>query len=1005
MTDLPQIGPSLDPEPIYPDPHNPEEAIDRRHFLALVSASAAVAGVAGCSPRPAPHGDIVPYVQKPEQLTPGVALSFATAMELGGQAIGLVVTSHEGRPTKVEGNPDHPASRGASDVYSQASLHNLYDPDRSKQVIHEGAPATWDDAVAALRAALEVQRAGQGAKIRILSGATSSPTQIAVMDDFLSQFPKARWVQYEPCGRDTAAEGAQRAFGEAVQPVYDFSKAVVVLSLDADFLSCEPGTVRSQWDFASRRRVRKDGKRGVKPEDMTRLYAVESMLTTTGANAEHRLAVRPSEVESFARALAAELKVAGAPAAGPLPETARAWLAPLARDLSEHRGRGIVLVGDAQPASLHALGHAVNSTLGNIGVTIRFRTAETGKASFGVSALKQLIQEMEAGQVDVLLILGSNPVFTTPADLNFAESLRKVQHTVHLGLHLDETAVVCAWSLPEAHFLETWGDCRSPDGTDAIQQPLIEPLYGGRSAIELLSWVLSGVQKHGRELVRDHWRMAWGDSDAFEGKWQQVVQKGVIPDATAKTRQVKLAGDWAKDSSPIAPVDGDEIEFLSDPVLYDGRFANNGWLQELPKPVTKLTWGNAALMSPATAAAHNIEQRMYPHGGQHGGFDTDIVELRYRGRTVQAPAFIVNGHADGAVTIFLGHGRERAGRIGDGVGFNGYALRTSDALGIGRGLQIAKTGSRMSLACTQGHHAMVGRHPIHHTTADVFAQKPRFFKPDLEKQAEKAAVTAPTHGKPPPPDVRDRRLFPMSLYPEWQYPDHKWGMAIDLSTCTGCSACVVACQAENNSPVVGKDQVLRGREMHWIRIDSYGTPDGEFFQPVPCMHCENAPCEYICPVEATVHSHDGLNDMIYNRCVGTRFCSNNCPYKVRRFNFLSYGDFTTPSLKPQRNPEVTVRSRGVMEKCTYCVQRIRTTEIAHERENKRIPANLIQTACEQACPSRAISFGDLNNPAEDVSYWKAEPHNYGLLDELYTQPRTTYLGAVRNPNPSMPRGA
>jgi molybdopterin-containing oxidoreductase family iron-sulfur binding subunit len=986
-----------DSEPVYPDPRNPAEVMDRRHFLAVAGASAALAGASGCSPRPAPRGELVPYVRPPEQLAPGVPLTFATAMELGGAAIGLLATSREGRPTKIEGNPNHPGSLGSSDLFAQASLLGLYDPDRSKGVTRRNAPATWDEAVGAIRAALEVRRAKGGAGVRILTGATTSPAGAAAVGELLAQFKGAKWVRYEPCGPAAAEEGARVAFGEPAGPVYDFAKADVVLALDADFLACAPGTVRYQRDFADRRRVRAGT-----ADRMNRLYAVETMLTATGAGADHRLALTPAEVEPFARALAAELKVEGAPAAGPLPDAARAWLGPLARDLLAHKGRSLVLAGDGQSASLHALGHALNHALGNVANTVRFVEPFVAGPATGADGFEQLVRDMDAGHVDVLLVLGANPVYTAPVDVPFAAALQKVRLTAHLGLYRDETAAACEWHLPEAHYLECWGDARGFDGTATVHQPLIEPLYGGRSALELVAWLATGSEQRGRELVRGHWRKARGNPADFEAFWEAAVQKGVIPDSASPVREVKLSAGWAK-SAPPAAGEGLEVSFRPDPALYDGRFANNGWLQELPKPVTKLTWGNAALMSPATAAKFGIRQEPDGRGGQRGGVEADVVELRYRGRAVRAPAFVVAGHADGAVTLHLGHGRTRAGRVGTGVGFDAYALRTSDAPGFGRGLEVAKTGDRVSLACTQAHHAMNEREPVRHTTAAEFARDPRFITPELDTAAEKAAVTAIPHGEPPPAAERDRRLVPLTLYEEWPYPARKWGMAIDLSACTGCSACAVACQAENNIPVVGKEQVLRGREMHWIRVDRYSTTDGEFFQPVPCMQCEDAPCEYVCPVAATTHSHDGLNDMVYNRCVGTRYCSNNCPYKVRRFNFLTFADFETESLKLMHNPEVTVRSRGVMEKCTYCVQRIRAAEIASVRTGAPIRDGTLQTACQQACPSRAIVFGDLNDPNSEVRKWKEQPHDYALLGELHTKPRTTYLAAVRNPNPEMPR--
>jgi molybdopterin-containing oxidoreductase family iron-sulfur binding subunit len=1002
-TTLP-LEPELDPDKVYPNPRDPGETVDRRRFLGVVGASAAVAGVAGCSPRFAPLGEIVPYVQPPEQYTPGVPLHFATAMEMNGVGIGLLATSREGRPTKIEGNPEHPSSLGSSDLFSQGSLLDLYDPDRSKQVRHRQGPATWEEAFTTLRHALEKQRSAGGAGVRILSGACSSPTLAGLMGELLKHYPRARWTQYEPGGRDAILQGARRAFGQPLQPVYDFSKADVVLSLACDFLACEPGTVRYQRDFAERRRVRHDGKGGITADRMNRLYTIETCLTGTGVSSDHRLALKPSEIEAFARVLASEMKVPHAPPPDGLSEEARAWIVPLARDLAAHRQRSIVLVGECLSPSTHALGFAINEALGNIGQTLHFiaPAIEPGGSS---QSLSDLVREMEAGQVELLLILGCNPLYTSPGDLPFGEALEKVTLSAHLGLQFDETAVVCDWHLPQAHYLECWGDVRGHDGKPALQQPLIEPLYDGRSAIELLAGILGTTERRGREVVREHWRAVRGKPENFDDLWEESVQKGVIDEPGSRVREVKIATDWA--SHPGTSTDGYgslELVFLPDPTLHDGRFANNGWLQELPKPATKLTWGNAALMSPATARSVAIEPLLYPHGGQHGGVETRMVELNYRGRKVSAPVFVVDGHADGAVTVFLGHGRTMAGSVGNGVGFDAYQLRTSDAPGHGKGLELVPRPESFAVACTQVHHSMHDKEPIHHSTAADYLREPRNFTPALQKEADKAAATALSNSEPPPAEERDRRLYPLSLNPGWSNPGHKWGMSIDLSTCTGCSACVIACVAENNIPVVGKDQVLRAREMHWIRVDRYTVEGRNYFQPLPCMQCENAPCEYVCPVGATLHSHDGLNDMIYNRCVGTRYCSNNCPYKVRRFNFLAYADFTTESFKPMRNPDVSVRSRGVMEKCTYCVQRIRGAESAAIQKHSTIPEGSLQTACQQACPSRAIVFGNLNDGKAEVNRWKAEPHDYVVLGELNTRPRTSYLSAIRNPNPDMPKG-
>jgi MoCo/4Fe-4S cofactor protein with predicted Tat translocation signal len=1006
------------------------DPVTRRQFLTLMGASLALAGVSGCSPRPKSPEKIMPYVRQPERLTPGVPLYFATAMPLCGVATGLLVKSVEGRPVKAEGNPSHPASLGATDSFAQASLLGLYDPDRSQAVTFRGSPRPWDEALSALRVAMGKLRARRGAGLRLLTDTVTSPTLSALIEEVLRDFPDAKWVQYDPAGRDAARSGTRLIFGEYVNAVYDFTRADVVLSLDADFLSCGPGTVRYTHDFASRRRPGSDPAKA----SMNRLYVVESMLTNTGASADHRLPLRNGEVEPFARALAAELGVDGVAATGALPDKARAWLAPLTADLRAQRGRCLVLAGDGQPPAVHALAHALNDALGNVGQTVRYTAPVEARSTDQLADLRTLAEDMRAGRIELLAVLGCNPVYTAPVDLNFAASLKKVPLRFHLGLYQDETAVLCHWHVPEAHYLEAWGDARAYDGTVTILQPLIAPLYGGRSAAEVLAAIAGRPETVDLDIVRRHWRETWSRekrSTKFEDFWHKSLQDGVAPESALPSRAVRPRAGWAGQLPALSP-DGAggrdtlEVSFRPDPTIFDGRFANNGWLQELPKPVTKLTWDNAAFISPATArrlgiaAVAGSANPVGVIGGEHGDAAVEVLDLRYRGRSVSAPVWVLPGHAEDAVTLHLGYGRTRAGRVGgngqEPVGFNAYLLRTADAPWFGAGLEISRAGRRYTLACTQMHYAMEGRDPVRHATLEDYRKDPTFARTvtvahGLEHEIE-ALVPGPHEGTPPEPGT-DRRLVPLTLYPGVPYEGHRWGMSIDLAACVGCSACVVACQAENNIPVVGKKEVARGREMHWLRIDRYfsGEPEdpgsvSTWFQPLPCMHCEKAPCELVCPVGATVHSHDGLNDMVYNRCVGTRYCSNNCPYKVRRFNFLFYAKeiYETPSLKLLQNPEVTVRSRGVMEKCTYCVQRIRTAEIASERENRPLADGDVVTACQAVCPANAIVFGDINDPTSDVRRCKAEPRNYGLLAELNTRPRTTYLAAVRNPNPAIPEG-
>lgn len=1056
------------------------DPVSRRNFLTVMGAGLALAG-AGCNPRPAPRRQILPYTIQPEQITPGIPLFFATAHTVAGYATGLLVRSHEGRPVKVEGNPDHPSSLGGTSPIDQASVLDLYDPDRSQEPTRWGEGISYDAVVTAVRGALFTGgQPKKGVRLRILTGAVTSPTLTDQVAGLLNAFPDARWCQYEACGLDNGREGARRAFGRELTAVYDFAKADVVLSLDADFLGSGPGHVRYCRDFASRRKVRQNVPAGstefVPAGRMNRLYVVEAMPSVTGSSADHRLPLPASQVESFARALAAKLGVAGAPAAGTLPAEAQKWLDPVAKDLQAKKGAAVVVAGEHQPPSLHALAHAINAALGAVGQTVKLVPLVEERPAGKVIDFKTLVGEMAAGQVDALLILGgTNPGYACPADVPFADAVKKVKFRLHLGQYRDETAALCEWHVNEAHYLETWGDGRGHDGTPALQQPLIAPLYAGRSAVELLADATApaGAGHEGREVVKEYWKKWYagaGQSREFEQFWQESVRAGVIADpGRTSPQQAALAGNWAEGSAAAAAApSGDtyEINFLPDPYLLDGRYANNGWLQELPHPVTKITWDNAAFVSRKTIQDLKLEKFFRWTAGERGRAEVGVIELEYKGNKVKAPVWYLPGHPDGVVTVHLGFGRPRAGRVGNAKdepnaagentrGFNAYALRTSDAPGFGGGLKLRPTSDEYYLACVQGNWSMaqkdpisgkiLDRAPVRRMTTGQYAENPWFPKIPPTAAGETDGITHNIPGPAGKPQDEsgtqyqqgstygpghdhshdgkddhghgghDHRLLPLTMYHpnDRLYPDaprkyRRWAMAIDLSACTGCNACVVACQSENNLATVGKREVTRGHEMHWLRIDRYyeGTaaePDATrtYFQPVPCQQCEKAPCEVVCPVAATVHSADGLNDMVYNRCVGTRYCSNNCPYKVRRFNFLTFQDWYTSSRKLGRNPEVTVRSRGVMEKCTYCVQRIRYAEIAAERQHREIRDGEVRTACQSACPAGAIEFGDLQDATSKVGRWKAEPTNYGLLAELNTMPRTTYLANLRNPNPEL----
>jgi len=941
------------------------DPVGRRSFLKLMGASAALAGVSACTVQPTEL--IVPYVRQPEEEIPGKPLYFATAMALGGVATGLLVESHGGRPTKVEGNPDHPGSLGATDLFAQGSVLTLYDPDRSRSLVQLGEIRPWSTFVTAVKSALSGQAATRGAGLRILTETVSSPTLAAQIQQTLAAYPEAKWIQWEALPRDGARAGARLAFGEYVEPLYDFSNADVVLSLDADFLASDgPANLRYTRQFSSRRRIEGTG------DGLNRLYVAEAAHSVTGAKADHRVPMKSSQVDAFARAVAARVGVAGI--SGAAPAGTEASVEAIAKDLAAHRGRSVVIAGDAQPASVHALAHALNEALGNGGQTVTYLPTPEPVASEQTADLRALASDMDAGRVQMLLMIGeSNPALSAPADLNFADALGKVPMRVHSGLFLDETAVLCHWHVPATHYLEAWSDARTIDGTATIVQPLIQPMYGGKSAHEVMATLTDLPDRAGYDIVREFWvkqPQGAGDASAFEKAWRRWLHDGMVAGTAHAPKTVALAADWASRATAATAVSGLEVNFRRDPTVYDGRFANNGWLQEMPKPMTKLTWDNAALLAPSTAESLGVE-------------NGEILEVRHEGRLLRVPAWISPGHAADALTITVGYGRTRAGRVGNGAGFNAFALRGSTSPWYGSA-EAAATGDEYELVSTQDHWVLEGRNVVRSAHLEEFKAKPTFAH-EMEHLSLDQGIT---------------------LLPHREYNGYAWGMAIDINACTGCGACVVACVAENNIPVVGKEQVQRNREMHWLRVDRYyagglDNPD-TYFQPMPCQQCENAPCEVVCPVAATTHSAEGLNDMVYNRCVGTRYCSNNCPYKVRRFNFLLYQDWDTPQFKLQRNPDVTVRSRGVMEKCTYCVQRINAARIQAKREEREIRDGEVVTACQSVCPAEAIAFGNINDPNSRVAKLKASPLNYSLLAELNTRARTTYLAAVRNPNPELP---
>ncbi len=951
------------------------EEPERRTVLKLMGASLGLAGLAACTKQPEER--ILPYAKNPESTTPGVPLYFATAMPWARGSIGLLVENHQGRPTKIEGNDQHPSSLGSTDAFAQASVLELYDPDRSTTIQKRGRLESYDGFLTELRAELNVQGAKQGSGLAIVLPTIVSPTLARQMREVRDAFPRARIVQWDAIHRDEARAGAIAAFGKDVVPACDFAKAKVVLALDSDFLGGGPEGVRAARQFTKQRKVRKD------QTAMSRLYVVECAPTVTGMMADHRLPIRSADVESFARQLARRL---GLDVKAPDSSTPQrdAWIAAVAKDLQANGGASVVTAGDWQPAVVHHLVAAINEKLGNAGKTVRYLPPVDclPQDKGHVEALRDLAAEMNAGKVEVLVLLSVNPVFDAPADLGFAAAMGKVPFKAHSGLFLDETGIACEWHIPAAHFLESWGDARASDGTASIVQPLILPLFGGKSAVEIANAILNKGGETGYDAVRATWQKE--RPDAFETNWRRWLHEGLVPN----TASAAVSGSPKPVTSGPAQVAGDvEVVFRPDPTIWDGRFANNGWLQELPKPATKITWDNTVQVAPALA------NRM-------GLATGDVVDVTVGGRTVRGPVWVSPGHADAAITLHVGYGRVRAGHIGNAAGFDAFALRTSAATWSALGAQIAKVGDSVKIASTQEHvdydvvqQEVKKRQVLRVRTVDRFAADPHSL--DAEDRHHEEGQT----------DFYKKSVDREIANGGRPIGDYQWGMVIDLNACTACGACVTACQAENNIAVVGKDQVMRGREMHWIRIDRYfeGPQDNPRLhsQPIPCMHCENAPCENVCPVGATQHSPEGLNEMVYNRCVGTRYCSNNCPYKVRRFNFLLYSDYVTETLKLQRNPDVTVRSRGVMEKCTYCVQRINLSRIAAKREQRRIREGEIVTACQQVCPTEAITFGDVADPKSAVARLKTEPHDYGLIEELNTKPRTTYLAKIRNPNPEL----
>jgi len=931
-----------------------------RRQAALRLLAAAMAGSLGSCGKP--EEEILPYVEQPEGMVQGLPLRFATTLALNGFGRGVLCTSFEGRPIKVEGNPAHPASLGATDVFAEAALMTLYDPDRSRSIRQGGRPGTWDGFQAMLLPRLRALEPSGGAGLRLLTGPVTSPTLLRAIAAVQQRFPAMRWHAHAAIGDENAQRGAALAYGRPVTLLPRLDRAEVVVTLDADPLGPGPDQIRAGREFATRRLARREC------SAFLRLYAVEPAPTLTGANADHVLPLAPAALHRFVPALAAAL---GAPLPPPvLPDAQQRFLAAVAQDLAAHPGAAMVLAGEALAPELHALVHWMNARLGAPVQAIEPVWPPRYPAPDGLDAL---VRAMHAGEVELLVVAGgANPAYDAPADQAFAEARRQVPFVVHHGLHVDETAALADWHIPAPNALEDWGDLRAVDGTASIVQPLIRPLYGTRSGIALLGLFAGRHDASAHAAVRETWSARHAGPETFEAWWRQALHRGVIADSAAPPLDLPPPRLPAPSDAPSAQ--GLVLVLRPDASVWDGGHANNAWLQECPRPLTRQAWGNAALIAPEEAAARGLQRG-------------DVVRLAAASGEITLPLLPLEGVAQGVVAVALGYGRWRAGAIGNGIGANAYPLRRSDAPWVVPDVALAPTGNQEPPVLAQEHWRLEG------------------------EARELLPVVALAEALHPPDGPDEHVLSPPSFYPEFAYPTDAWAMVIDTTLCIGCNACVVACQAENNIPVVGPKEMAWGRSMHWLRIDTYvqeiGGRPRPGFQPVPCMHCEKAPCEPVCPVAASVHDHEGLNLQVYNRCIGTRFCQANCPYKVRRFNFFGYADgqeyanLGEPVVAAHYNPDVTVRARGVMEKCTYCVQRISAARRNAGKEKRPIAEGEVVTACQTACPTTAIRFGDLNRPGSAPSRLRQEPHHYALLGHLGTQPRTTYLKRVRNPNPAL----
>lgn len=963
----------------------PQTGVSRRDFMGLMGASVAVAAapLSGCIRKPVEH--IVPFAVRPEDAIPGKPMFYATACQSGAQVLGLLVESQDGRPTKIEGNPNHPSNRGGVDVFTQAAIFELYLPSRSTTPMRQGDAVSKAELMSFLGQQADGLAASRGDGFAILMRNRRSPTTARVLQQIRQSLPSTKVYVHDHTDRQADRTVLKRLGAGGFVPVYQLEAAGVVVSVDADLLGKEGDSVRNASRFAERRRT------GVDTSGMmNRLYVVEPTFSITGMAADHRLRLAASQMPAFLGGLKSALvagglamppgadSLIGAPNAPDNAEFSK-FVGALAKDLLANKGKSAIVVGAHHSPAVHAAAHALNAALENHGSVIRF-VPDVDLRSDG--DLADLSKAIASNSVKTLLVVDANPVYEAPGDLGFGTLLANVPLTIHYGIEKDETAQAVHWHIPATHFLESWGDLQAVDGTKSVQQPLIAPMFDTLSADELLSILAKSPETTSYEIVRTTWRSQF--SGDFERQWSKLVHDGFTAasaDATIPDFAWANGGPELTLAAPgMLPSAGAfEIDVRLSNTVLDGRHTANPWLLELPDQVSKLAWDNAVLLSPKTA-------------DELGVVMGDMVRVEVNGQNVELAAMPQPGVADYVAILELGYGRRGAGPYAEGAGFSVSHIASAGGMTLSGG-KVTKVAGTYKLVSTQDYGSLDDGHRVrpHVREANVsdFKNDPEFVKKYELMPAEK-------------------------LVSIWELPNEtsgqQWGMTVDLNTCIGCNACTIACQAENNITVVGKDRVARGRELHWIRLDRYFVGDDlndpqAVFQPMPCAQCETAPCESVCPVAATVHSSDGLNDMVYNRCIGTRYCANNCPFKVRRFNYFNFtkeNDTAMPLMRLQRNPDVTVRFRGVMEKCTYCVQRITEAKIIAKRDgNGIVPDGAITPACAQTCPVQAITFGDINDADSKVSKQKASPRNYGLLSELNLRVRTTYLAKIRNPNPEL----